>query len=170
MGKRFNPPPSWPEPPSYDIDSSAGFAPDPSWPAAPGGWRLDFDEAAVGPVSHVRPAVLASEHVPASEVRSDRSRDYPSEVISPGNLVQVAQDKPLPNEWPAAKEAKEVSGRRRLVTNLILALVGVLMIVGVSFGLWWMYTWAITELPAQEKKALGAALLDVASTWRYAVA
>lgn len=38
-GRRFNPPPGWPKPPS-SWKPPKGWRPDPSWPAMPNGWEL----------------------------------------------------------------------------------------------------------------------------------
>ncbi|GAA1555081.1 hypothetical protein GCM10009789_05660 [Kribbella sancticallisti] len=35
---RFNPPPSWPEPPTATWRPPLGWEPDPEWPDAPAGW------------------------------------------------------------------------------------------------------------------------------------
>jgi hypothetical protein len=35
---RFNPPPSWPEPPTVGWRPPVGWEPDPEWPPAPSGW------------------------------------------------------------------------------------------------------------------------------------
>ncbi|WBQ05949.1 hypothetical protein [Kribbella sp. CA-293567] len=35
---RFNPPPSWPEPPTASWRPPLGWEPDPEWPDAPAGW------------------------------------------------------------------------------------------------------------------------------------
>jgi hypothetical protein len=54
VGKRFNTPPGWPEPPPGWLPSS-DFTPDPSWPPPPEGWELITDDGQ-GAMSQVRGA------------------------------------------------------------------------------------------------------------------
>lgn len=50
---RFNPPPSWPEPPTATWRPPLGWKPDPEWPDAPAGWGFWLNRhgrPAVGPI------------------------------------------------------------------------------------------------------------------------
>jgi hypothetical protein len=60
---RFNPPPSWPKPPS-GWTPPPGWMPDPSWPALPPGWQLWVAEDV--PAQHPRVPQWATAPAPVA--------------------------------------------------------------------------------------------------------
>jgi hypothetical protein len=60
MGRRFNPAPGWPPPPTGFVPPPH-WQPDPSWPPAPPGWQLWIEESAPDPASvSARPGEFGS--------------------------------------------------------------------------------------------------------------
>ncbi|MCT1866072.1 hypothetical protein M3B90_00800 [Dermabacter sp. p3-SID358] len=167
MASRFNPPPSWPEPPEGTGDLPASWQPDPRWPEVPAGWRLDFDPATVGPSPAVKAPVSRSEGLRASAVVSERPGEYPASVELPGHVEPVdissSHSNGFAQEKPRALSAYDPRARRRkLVVNLCLCLVGVLLVAAAVYGFSELYSYAMNELPKGERAA-AAALFSTAS-------
>lgn len=167
MASRFNPPPSWPEPPEGTADLPESWQPHPGWPGAPAGWRLDFDPATVGPSPAVPAPVTRSEDLRASGVIAERPGQYPARVELPGH-VEVSETEAtlingFPPEKPRAFSSRDPHARRRrLVVNLCLCLVGLLLAATAVYGFAELYSFAMNSLPKGESAA--APLLHRSST------
>ncbi|MCT2149686.1 hypothetical protein M3D48_03475 [Dermabacter vaginalis] len=162
MAKRFNPPPSWPEPPEGTGDLPASWSPDPRWPEIPAGWRLDFDPATVGPSPAVPAPVTRSETLRASGVVAERPGQYPARVELPGHVDMRDTDTSLVNGFPPEKPRAfgphdPHAGRRRLIVNLCLCLVGLVLAAASVYGFAQLYSYAMNELPKGESAAASLA-------------
>ncbi|GAB4096154.1 hypothetical protein GCM10028787_16290 [Brachybacterium horti] len=144
MTDRFNPPPSWPEPPQDGWLPPDGFRPGPAWGPVPSGWRLwvaGTDEATAEDAPLQR-----SEDVPASGVRPrPRVETYPVSVLNPGMWSQNH----LEDEdygFPPAAPVKRRPGRR-LAAHITVTALGFVIAALVAIGFVRLTDFAVEDLP-----------------------
>ena len=129
---RFNPPPSWPEPPHDGWTPPADFQPHGSWSEVPSGWRLWISERFPG---RAEAPLQDSEDVPASGARPRaRVQQYPVAVLNPGMWT----DNHLEHEtfgFPPARPRRDRPRLRLAMTitatalGFVLAVLTVIMFV-----------------------------------------
>ena len=154
MTPRFNPPPSWPEPPREGWLPPDGFRPQQQWGEVPAGWRLWVEDSdpADDPVPLQR-----SEDVPASGVRPrPRVETYPVAVLNPG----LWSENHLEDEdygFPPAPPQKRRPGRR-LAVHITATALGFAVAALVAIGFVRLTDFAVEDLPGMVQAAghLGA--------------
>lgn len=166
MTSRFNPPPSWPEPPEGTGAVPQSWQPNPQWPEVPAGWRLDYDPSTVGPSPAVPAPVVRSENVHASAIVAERVRQYPATVELPGHVSASEAGSSLINGFPPEKPRAfgpydPHARRRRIIVNVCLCVVGALLVAAAVYGFSELFSFAMNELPKGESAA--ASLLHSSS-------
>lgn len=142
MTERFNPPPSWPEPPHDGWRPPAGFRPRKDFAPVPAGWRLwvaeEQDDRSSAPLQD-------SEDVPASGARPRaRVESYPVTVLNPGMWSQNQ----LEDEdygFPPARERMH-RPRRRLAGEITATALGLAIAAAVAVGFVWLTDFGIHDL------------------------
>lgn len=132
QASRFNPPPSWPEPPHDGWVPPADFRPQGTWGEVPAGWRLWISQRLAGRGGS---PLQCSEDVPASGARPrPRVQEYPVAVLNPGMWT----DNHLEDETYGFAPATARTHRPRLrlamtitatVLGFVLAVLTVIMFV-----------------------------------------
>lgn len=154
MSDRFNPPPSWPEPPHDGWRPPADFRPARTWGAVPAGWRLWVEE---GPGDRrgrgaVPSPLQDSEDVPASGARPrERVESYPVSVINPGMWSQNHLEDEDYGFGPAPEPRDRP--RLRLALTIVVTVLGFLVAGATAVGFVWLVDFAVNDLTG----VLGAA-------------
>lgn len=151
MTERFNPPPSWPEPPHDGWRPPDGFQPPAAWGDVPAGWRLWVPQDSPSGTA----PLVDSEDVPASGARPrPRVQTYPVSVLNPGMWTEnhlEDEDYGFP-EPPARRERP----RLRLAVTIVVTVLGFLLAAATVIGFVRLTSFAVEDLPDMSTSPSGS--------------
>lgn len=159
----FNPPPTWPEPPSLEWEPPEGWTPPAEWGPAPAGWRfhrsdLDAKGARAMTKNASRP-IATSGSLPASgTVIPQRPDSYPITVVNPGMWTEDVRAAttygfPIPR-------AKAERPRTRLGIIIVCLVAGLIITAAAAYGFVWLTHWSRENAPVLPESATARVIFD----------